>query len=587
MAVSPLTTPHPTDTRQSPYDPPPPFTRSRTRTRTMSRQIAVQEELPRKTPATTTSEIEVSPELAEHIKILESDHTNPQHLEVFSRVVRLAISQGDILPSGMTGSDQTNLPLPTGHAESYTTGNDAGNSGSGARRKRTSISSAASGEDRSSESSIRHRLPGLRSLARLRARRAARAALAGGAPSYRRHHAARASSVTYLLLRFPLFILILCIILIELILYFAVRQIVNIWEYTFTWRGKKKQLRHRLHVAPNYDAWREAAKQFDTYLGLDAWKRDPADPVYDWRLIRKQARLLRELREQGEPGVYRLLDALTNGGVKSNLGGCENARLYSRTYYGTKDVIEDYVGQVIESLEHVYRSNALTIEEKLNFFKQASRNYGRTALCLSGGASFAYYHFGVLRALLDQNLLPKVLTGTSGGAMVAAIVGTRTDEELRPMLSPSLAPRINAFTADWITMAKRFAKHRVLLDVDELARKLQWVTLGSLTFREAYERTGRILNITVVPYAGQGPPKLLNHLTAPNVIIWTALLASSAVPGLIPPVVLLMKNEKGEAEPFMHSGLTWRDGSLRVDIPIEALNYYVSRNGYTYMCWLT
>lgn len=60
------------------------------------------------------------------------------------------------------------------------------------------------------------------------------------------------------------------------------------------------------------------------------------------------------------------------------------------------------------------------------------------------------------------------------------------------------------------------------LDVAEMAAKLQWVTFGSITFREAFERTGRVLNVTVVPFGGHGPPKLLNHLTAPNVIIWSA-----------------------------------------------------------------
>lgn len=32
-------------------------------------------------------------------------------------------------------------------------------------------------------------------------------------------------------------------------------------------------------------------------------------------------------------------------------------------------------------------------------------------------AAFGYYHFGVVRALLDQNLLPRVITGTSAGAI--------------------------------------------------------------------------------------------------------------------------------------------------------------------------
>ena len=55
-------------------------------------------------------------------------------------------------------------------------------------------------------------------------------------------------------------------------------------------------------------------------------------------------------------------------------------------------------------------------EEKKTLFKRMHTNFGRTALCLSGGGSFAYYHFGVVKALLDANLLPEVITGTSGGA---------------------------------------------------------------------------------------------------------------------------------------------------------------------------
>ncbi|KAI8053219.1 acyl transferase/acyl hydrolase/lysophospholipase [Syncephalis plumigaleata] len=372
----------------------------------------------------------------------------------------------------------------------------------------------------------------------------------------RRSKQARTSSISYLLLRFPLFLAILCVVLLELLVYFLIRQIVNVWEYFFTWRGAKNKLRQQLTSANDYNAWKKSAIAFDRYLGLDAWKRDPLDSSYDGRLIHRQVHLLRDLCRQGEPSVPRLADALLSGAMKSNLGGSENQRLYSRTYYGTKDILEDYVQQVTNSLEHVYQSNGLTMEEKIRFFKRASRSYGRTALCLSGGASFAYYHFGVIQALLDQHLLPKVVTGTSGGALIAAIICVRTDEELRPILTPKLAERINAFGDSWLTATKRFIQKRVLLEVNELAEKLQWVTLGSTTFREAFERTGRILNVTV----------LLNHVTAPNVIIWSALLASSAVPGLIQPVVLMMKNEAGDAEPFIHSGHTWRDGSLRFNV---------------------
>jgi predicted acylesterase/phospholipase RssA len=77
-------------------------------------------------------------------------------------------------------------------------------------------------------------------------------------------------------------------------------------------------------------------------------------------------------------------------------------------------------------------------------------------------------------------------------------------------------------------------------------------TNGSLTFKEAYERTGRALNVSVVPSDRHSyvpwaelsryriltcrPTILLNHLTAPNCIIWSAIIASAAVPGILNPV---------------------------------------------------
>ena len=101
-----------------------------------------------------------------------------------------------------------------------------------------------------------------------------------------------------------------------------------------------------------------------------------------------------------------------------------------------------------------------------------------------------------------------------------------------------------------------------------------------MTFREAYLRTGRILNISVIPADRHSyvfycckktlhtipvfgsPTKLLNYLTAPDTVIWSALLASSAVPGILNPVVLLEKLKDGRVVPW-NWGSKFKDGSLR------------------------
>ena len=41
--------------------------------------------------------------------------------------------------------------------------------------------------------------------------------------------------------------------------------------------------------------------------------------------------------------------------------------------------------------------------------------------------------------------------------------------------------------------------------------------VGDITFREAYLRSGKVINITVCSAGGERP-RLLNYLTAPNVL---------------------------------------------------------------------
>ena len=76
---------------------------------------------------------------------------------------------------------------------------------------------------------------------------------------------------------------------------------------------------------------------------------------------------------------------------------------------------------------------------KMEIFQNCSENYGKSALCLSGGACFAYTHFGIAKALLDQNLLPQIISGTSGGGLIAHYCYVlRTNEELK-IISTSIS----------------------------------------------------------------------------------------------------------------------------------------------------
>ncbi|CAL1700663.1 unnamed protein product [Somion occarium] len=353
-------------------------------------------------------------------------------------------------------------------------------------------------------------------------------------------------------------------------LYIIIRQLVNTKEWLSAWRGRKGKLRKRLREATTYQEWKDAALALDEYLHFDEWKMIDEDPYYDWKLVRKVLRSLRIFREKND--AHALLGVLETC-VRTNFAGIESSRLYSETFYGTKELIEAYVGELEKALEYVRLSPDLTLEEKKRFFKSSNTNLGTTALCLSGGATFGYYHFGVVKAFLDQDLLPRVISGTSAGGLVAALVCTRTDSELKRLLVPELANRITACEDPFKIWFKRFWTMGARFDSIDWARKCTFFTRGSMTFKEAYLRTGRILNISVIPADRHSPTKLLNYMTAPDTVIWSALLASAAVPGILNPVVLMQKFKDGTLVPW-NWGSKFKDGSLRVDIPVRSLNLY-------------
>ena len=91
-----------------------------------------------------------------------------------------------------------------------------------------------------------------------------------------------------------------------------------------------------------------------------------------------------------------------------------------------------------------------------------------------------------------------------------------------------------------------------------------------MTFLEAYEKTGRSINITISPAKAKQTSRLLNHIASPNVTIRSAVLASSALPGVFPPVQLQARNVDGVVRPYLTSQ-RWIDGSFSQDLPAKRL----------------
>jgi hypothetical protein len=114
-------------------------------------------------------------------------------------------------------------------------------------------------------------------------------------------------------------------------------------------------------------------------------------------------------------------------------------------------------------------------KEVKTFLKRARAAYGRTALCLSGGAMMGCYHFGHVRALLDEGVLPHIISGTSAGSVVAALLCTRTDEEIRRDMRPEILEKtLTCFTKPWMDRFKNVYQNGTIFDQQEWLDLIKW-----------------------------------------------------------------------------------------------------------------
>ena len=393
------------------------------------------------------------------------------------------------------------------------------------------------------------------------------------------------TSIIHSLIRYPFLLFVGLILIIDLCIYFFVRMIVYFYEKSVV-QGKLKHLLLLLAEADSYDEYCKIANLLDEYLQANQWKLHEHTKLYDYQLIKEVTINLQMAMEIED--VVHCREMITRSACKPNLANIDNEELYSRSFIGTKTLIEEYHSTLLDAVKFVY----FHIDDKMEFLSKIDDLYGRTALNLSGGAMMCLYHIGLIKTLHENKCLPRVLSGTSGGALFGSVLATWKDEELHEFFEPSFHTRIQPCKESMWTKFMRLYKE------GKLYSEVLWIqetreVYGDLTFLEAFERTGRTWNISVVSESGVN--KLLNHLQAPDVLIWSAVLASSALPGILNPFTLMMKstrnapnrydinpidirphpNDKREAPnglylvPFKGWGNSWRDGSLRMDIPRE------------------
>jgi TAG lipase/lysophosphatidylethanolamine acyltransferase len=328
------------------------------------------------------------------------------------------------------------------------------------------------------------------------------------------------------------------------------------------------QLLERQNAAQTFEEWEDIAYRVDGLLGNDLWRQNPTSRDYDYRLIYERLQAIISSREEGDlAGMINLL----RSGLVRNLGNINSLKLFSRAYAGTKLLIEDYITSValaIQAVTYVPATDDLdgvfTQQAKVDLLHDTRQAFGRSTLVLQGGAVFGLCHLGVVKALHLRGLLPRIITGTATGALIAALVCIHTEEELLELLTGE-AIDLSAFDfssrsrgkkgqpaeeQNWLTTllrrTRRYLREGYFLDAKVLEECVR-ANVGNLTFEEAYERSKRVLNITVAVSGREGMPNLLNYITAPNVLIWSAAVASNtSKSALYSANTIYCKDQKGD-----------------------------------------
>ncbi|KAG6552791.1 hypothetical protein Mapa_005739 [Marchantia paleacea] len=349
---------------------------------------------------------------------------------------------------------------------------------------------------------------------------------------------------------------------------------------------RRKFWSNLMKSALTYDEWAHAATMLEKASDR---KRD--SDLYDEDLVRAKFNELRERRLEG--GVEDILFCLRADLVR-NLGNMCNPELHKGRLQ-SPIVIREYINEVRFHLRSVCETDSeeFSLEEKIAFIHETRHAFGRTALLLSGGAALGAFHLGVVRTLIEHRLLPRVVAGASVGSITCSFTATRTWSELQSFFDDPMPPMhfFESMGSIMSTAHRLFTKGAVH-EIGQLQRKMRQL-IGDLTFQEAYDLSGRVLGISVCSPRKHEPPRCLNYLTSPHVVIWSAVTASCAFPGLFEAQELMAKDRHGRLVPYHSPTLgsvgpeelnnmkrQWRDGSLESDLPMVQLKELFNVNHF-------
>ncbi|KAI0810434.1 acyl transferase/acyl hydrolase/lysophospholipase [Xylaria sp. FL0064] len=371
---------------------------------------------------------------------------------------------------------------------------------------------------------------------------------------------------------------------------------------------RRQVLLARMQNAESCRQWDAAAQELDILEGNEEWKADTLTGDYNPDIL--AARLM-DLDEARLTGDVRAMMYLVRTALSRDLGGMGNIDLYRHSYCGTKQLIERYVDSALQTIAALVENSTpyshnlghgdddghddnddgadgnakIGPRDLLDALLYARQSFGRSALLLSGGGTFGMTHIGVLKALFEAKLLPRIISGASAGSIVCAVFCAKTDDEIPQLIDEFPHGDLAVFEEHGnedgiLDHLRRLLTEGNWSDIKHLTRVMRGL-LGDITFQEAYNRTRRICNICVSTASIYELPRLLNYVTAPNVMIWSAVAASCSVPLVFSAGALLVKNPlTGEHSPWNPTPQVWIDGSVDNDLPMTRLSEMFNVNHF-------
>ncbi|KAH7579897.1 Lipase 3 [Nakaseomyces glabratus] len=365
------------------------------------------------------------------------------------------------------------------------------------------------------------------------------------------------------------------------------------WTYKFMnyIRPRSRMLYYEaikeLDSSESYDDWCERATIVDEITGANLWRRNFFSRRYDFRSVLEQyASLTKNLNEND---IEKIKEKFSTTGpcMLRNFAGIVDKKLFTKSLMGTKLLIEQHLERTIDGLDVLDKSMTPT-----SFFQRCKLSLGTTALILQGGSFFGLFHLGVIKALLSQNLMPNIISGSSMGACIASVFGCLSNEELSRLLTGNVILDMIRNDMDLVRscgygnmeqhvnlgkLVQNLIHHGYSQDVYLFIQFVLKYIVKDMTFEEAYQATGKAFNVVIHPI-DKSCPNLLNYVTTPNVLIRSAIECSLGSGVLSSTTKLLCKNLNNDTVPFLEFGKAGADQFLA---PEQATNLDDVESPYT------